>query len=152
MAKTRVPALGADGWFTEDGASGGPALIGSRCTTCGNVAFPAASFACRNPSCAGVEFERVELGRRGKVWSVTDARYQPPPPYVPPGDEHAPFAIAAVELAAEQLVVLGQVVPGVEAAELKVGAEVELVIDTLFSDDEHDYTVWKWAPVAEGAA
>jgi hypothetical protein len=33
-----------------------------------------------------------------------------------------------------------------------VGDEVELVIDTLYSDPEDgtDYLVWKWAPVGAG--
>ena len=58
-----------------------------------------------------------------------------------------PFAICAVELAAEQMVVMGQVVPGVDVDELTVGDEVELVLDTLYEDDEHEYMVWKWRPV-----
>jgi hypothetical protein len=29
-----------------------------------------------------------------------------------------------------------------------VGDEVELVLDTLYEDDEHEYVVWKWRPVA----
>ena len=44
---------------------------------------------------------------------------------------------------------LGQVVAGVGVDDLKVGDEVELVVDTLFEDDEHTYTVWKWAPAHE---
>ncbi len=146
MTKTRVPAVGAEGWFTEEGDDG-PALIGTRCTTCGNVTFPATTFFCRNPACSGTEFEAARLASTGKVWSATDARYQPPPPFVPPADEHEPFAIAAVELAGEQLVVLGQVVAGVPPDALPVGTPMRLVIDTLFEDDDHEYRVWKWAPV-----
>ena len=145
MAKTKVPALGAEGWFTDEG--GEPALIGSRCTACGTVAFPAATFACSNPACAGATFAAVQLSRTGTVWSATDARYQPPPPFVPTGDEHVPFAIAAVHLADEQLVVLGQVADGVGPEDLPVGTPMELVIDTLFEDDEHEYTIWKWKRV-----
>ena len=145
MAKTKVPALGAEGWFTDDGD--GPALIGSRCTACGAVAFPAATFACPNPACAGTTFEPARLSRTGTVWSATDARYQPPPPFVPPGDEHVPFAIAAVHLVDEQLVVLGQVADGVGPEDLPVGTPMELVIDTLFEDDEHEYTIFKWRVV-----
>jgi uncharacterized OB-fold protein len=63
-------------------------------------------------------------------------------------DPYVPFAIAAVELAAEQMVVMGQVVPGVDVDALAVGDEVELVLDTLYEDDEHEYVVWKWRPVA----
>ena len=68
------------------------------------------------------------------MWSYTDAQYQPPPPYIPPTDPFEPFALAAVELP-EGMVVLGQVADGYGVADLHVGAEVELVVETL-SDDE----------------
>lgn len=143
--RTRVPALGAEGWFTVDGDE--PTLLGQRCTTCGTYAFPKADFGCPNPSCSGVEFTEAPLSRRGTVWSYTDARYQPPAPYVVPADEHEPFCIAAVELAAEGLVVMGQVVAGVTVDDLSVGQEVELVVDVLFGDEDTDHLIWKWKPV-----
>jgi uncharacterized protein len=146
--KTTVPAV--EGWFTTDGER--PALIGARCDTCGTYLFPPpATTFCPNPACTGQELSRVELSTTGTIWSYTDARYQPPPPYVVPTDEHEPFAIAAVELAAEGLVVMGQLVPGVGVDELQVGDPVELVVDTLFEDDEHTYTVWKWAPAGSAS-
>jgi uncharacterized OB-fold protein len=144
--KTRVPAV--EGWFTTDGD--GPALLGSRCRTCGTYAFPRETFFCRNPRCDGSEFDEVPLSRRGKVWSYTDARYTPPPPYVA-ADPYVPFCIAAVELAEEKMVVMGQLVPEVTVDDLVVGAEVELVVDVLYEDDDHEYLVWKWRPVTAGS-
>ncbi len=145
---TRVPAM--EGWFTtgEDGAA--PALLGSRCAGCATFAFPAETKGCRNPDCASSSFELVELSRRGCIWSYTDARYQPPVPYVA-ADPYVPFCLAAVELAAEKLVVMGQVVGGVTVDDLAVGDEVELVVDTLYSEDGTDYLVWKWRPLAARA-
>ena len=140
-AKTRLPAI--EGWFTLDADH--PALLGSRCTTCGTFAFPKESFFCRNPVCQGGEFDEVPLSRTGTIWSYTDACYQPPKPYEA-ADPYVPFAIAAVELAADKLVVMGQVVAGVGVPELAVGTEVELVLDTLYEDDDHEYVVWKWRP------
>jgi uncharacterized protein len=140
--KTRLPAI--EGWFTLDDEA--PALLGSKCTSCGNFAFPKETFFCRNPECQGREFAETELSRTGTVWSYTNAGYQPPEPYRA-ADPYVPFAIAAVELAAEQMVVMGQVVPGVDVDALAVGAEVELVLDTLYEDDQHEYLVWKWRPV-----
>jgi uncharacterized OB-fold protein len=137
--KTRLPAV--EGWFTLDEKA--PALLGSRCTACGNFAFPRETYFCRNPECQGTEFAETELSRTGTVWSYTDARYQPPEPYRA-AEPYAPFALAAVELAAEQMVVMGQVIRGVGVEELHVGQEVELVLDTLYEDDEHEYVVWKW--------
>lgn len=145
-AKTRVPAV--EGWFTTDGDA--PALLGSRCRTCGTYAFPRQTFFCANPGCEGTEFDEVPLSRRGKVWSYTDARYTPPAPYVA-AEPYVPFCIAAVELAAEKMVVMGQVVPEVTVDDLSVGAEVELVVEVLYEDDDNEYLVWKWRPVAAGS-
>lgn len=142
--RNRTPALGAEGWFTTEPE---PALLGRRCRSCGTYAFPKADLGCPNPACTGAEFDDVTLSRHGTVWSYTDARYQPPAPYVVPGDEHQPFAIAAVHLAHEGLMVMGQVVAGVGVEDLRVGQEMELVIDVLFSDDDTDHLVWKWKPV-----
>jgi uncharacterized OB-fold protein len=144
-SKTRVPAV--EGWFTTDGDA--PALLGSRCRSCGTYAFPRETFFCRNPGCDGTEFDEVSLSRRGKVWSYTDARYTPPPPYVA-AEPYVPFCIAAVELAEEKMVVMGQVEPGVTVDDLTVGTEVELVVDVLYEDDDHEYLVWKWRPVTAG--
>ena len=38
--------------------------------------------------------------------------------------------------------------PGVDPATLELGMEMELVIDTLFEDEQADHVVWKWRPVA----
>jgi uncharacterized OB-fold protein len=142
--KTRTPALGAEGWFTTDTEE--PHLLGLRCTTCGTYVFPKADHGCPNPTCASNEFEEVQLSRTGTIWSYTDAQYQPPPPYVLPAAEHVPFCIAAVQLAHEGLVVMGAMVPGVTVDDLRVGQEVELVVDVLFADDETEHLVWKWKP------
>ena len=139
-AKTRVPAV--EGWFTVDAE---PQLLGSRCSSCGAYFFPRETRFCRNPECDGTELAEVPLSRRGTIWSFTDNRYEPPAPYVAP-EPFEPYAIAAVELRRERMVVLGQVARGVPVDELRAGREVELVIETLYEDDEHEYLVWKWRP------
>lgn len=150
MTTTSVSPV-IDGWFTS-GAE--PRLLASRCTRCTNVVFPpvssdagAAAFYCRNPACDGEQYDAVELSRRGTVWSYTDAQYQPPAPYVPATDPYEPFALAAVELP-EGLVILGQVAAGYGVADLAVGAEVELVVETLHSDETGERTIYRWKPVA----
>jgi hypothetical protein len=146
VSDRRVPAI--DGWFTIGDE---PTLLGNRCAACGTVFFPKASFFCRNPDCDGEEFEPATLSRHGRIWSFTDARYQPPPPYIAPAGDYQRFALAAVELEAEQMVVLGQVASGIDAADLSVGQPVELVVEDLYSDDDHDYVVYKWRPIGEPA-
>ena len=143
MPTTSVPAV--DGWFTTDAE---PHLVGTRCTTCGTVFFPRASGFCRNPDCRGREFEDVALSRTGKVWSYTDAQYQPPPPYIAATDPYEPFALAAVELADEQIVILGQVAKGFGVDDLKVGASVELVVEPLYEIDGVEHLMYRWKPVS----
>lgn len=141
---TSIPSTPVvEGWFTT---GDNPALLGSRCRSCGTVFFPKVDGFCRNPACHSTDFDQAELSRRGTVWSYTDAQYQPPPPYVPRTDPYEPFAIAAVELP-EGLVVLGQVADGYGVDDLYVGAEVELVVEPLYRDDAGDRTVWRWRPV-----
>lgn len=144
MTKTTVPAI--EGWFTTDPDR--PALLGTRCAACGTYFFPKETTFCRNPGCQSRDFEEVELSRTGTLWSFTNNCYQPPPPYVPPTDPFEPFAIGAVELAEEGIVVLGQMVAGTRVEELHAGQQVELVIDTLFEDDDAAYLGWKWKVVA----
>ncbi|WP_433328559.1 Zn-ribbon domain-containing OB-fold protein [Spirillospora sp. CA-294931] len=144
MPRERRPAVA--GWFTS--ADGAVRLVGTRCVSCGTPYFPRNDLACRNPGCTGPrdgsELEEHTLSPRGRVWSFTDSRYRPPPPYVSP-DPFVPFTIAAVELAAERMVVLGQVVPG--HPPLEVGMEVELTEATLYAEDDTDYTTWMWSPL-----
>lgn len=136
---TATPAI--DGWFTT---GSDPTLLGSRCTTCASVYFPPTSGWCRNPACAGQEFEETALSRRGTIWSYTDAQYQPPAPYAA-AEPFVPFAIAAVELP-EGLVVLGQVAQGYGVDDLRVGAEAELVVEPEHASEQ---LIWRWKPVVE---
>jgi uncharacterized OB-fold protein len=142
-SKTRAPAV--EGWFTMDADE--PRLLGTRCRACGTYHFPKESFSCRNPGCAGSEFEEVPLSSRGRLWSFTDNRYPPPPPY-PAGDPFEPYAIAAVELEREKMVVLGQVVAGVGTERLEIGMPMQLALEPLYEDDAAQYLVWKWRPAA----
>jgi hypothetical protein len=156
VAAARVPAI--DGWFTvpEAGSGEQPALIGTRCRDSGTYFFPPERVASRAPGFFDSALDEVRLSSRGRLWSYTDAGYRPPEPYVPVTDPHEPFCIAAVELEAEKIVVMGQVVAGVTVEDLRVGMEMELVVDTLYTETDDDgtdteYMVWKWRPVDGGS-
>jgi hypothetical protein len=142
--KKTLPAV--EGWFDLDAAA--PYLIGTRCKACSTYFFPKETTFCRNPGCESAEFEEVPLSRSGTLWSFTSNAYAPPAPYVSP-DPFVPYLVAAVELAAEKMVVLGQVVSGVSIGELRAGMKMELVLDTLFEDDDARHLVWKWKPAGK---
>jgi uncharacterized OB-fold protein len=134
-----------EGWFTTGDE---PALVGTRCRKCATVFFPRETAFCRNPRCDSTDLDETELSRRGRVWSYTDARYQPPPPYVPRTDPYEPFALVAVELEDEGLVVLGQVADGYGVDDLRIGTPVELVVEPL----DESSSIWRWKPVASEVA
>jgi uncharacterized OB-fold protein len=141
MSKTQVPAI--EGWFTTDAEA--PALVGRRGAETGSYYFPPTLAFSRNPTAPAEALEEVELSRRGRVWSWTTNHYQPPEPYVSP-DPFVPYTVVAVELVEEQMVVLGPLAPGADAADLAVGREVELTLSPLYEDDDHEYVVWSWRP------
>ena len=141
--KPLAPAI--EGWHT---LSPKPHLIGTQCKACGTYFFPRQSQYCKNPACDSTDFREVELSRTGQIWSYTNACYQPPEPFQAP-DPFVPFAIAAVELDEEKMVVLGQVVEGVAVEELTVGMPMELVLEPLHETDEDIKVTWKWRPLAE---
>jgi len=155
----RVPAV--EGWFTAPGlpvpdgvviaTDGGPRLVGSQCGGCGTYAFPPRSGPCPNPACDTDTLAAVALSPVGRVWSYTENHYAPPAPYVA-ADPFEPYALAAVELEAEGMVVLGQVARGVGAADLRVGMSMRLGIDVLFADEDGtEHLVWVWEPDGDGA-
>jgi uncharacterized protein len=138
-----APKAAIEGWYTLEAQ---PHLLGSRCRRCGTYYFPPLKSFCRNPECESGEFEEVRLSRTGRIWSYTNACYQPPAPYVSP-EPFVPFAIAAVELETERMIVLGQVVQGVEVAQLRIGMPMELVLEKLYTEGGEERVVWKWKPL-----
>lgn len=141
MTKAPVPAV--EGWFQIGDE---PSLLGLSCPGCGTYVFPPRAVACPNPDCGVTELDPVELSRHGTVWSYTVNHYAPPEPYVC-SEPFEPYAVAAVELEREKMVVLGQVAGDFDR--LAVGAPVRLVLDTLFVDDAGtDHVVWKWEVMA----
>ena len=146
MAHTRVPAI--EGWFTTDETS--PALIGVRGVDSGSYFWPPSLAVSANPAAPFEEREAVELSRVGTLWSWATNHYQPPEPFIPNGPDGTfePYTVCAVELDQEQMVVLGPLATGADPAALALGMEMELVLGPLFTDDEHEYVVWQWAPKA----
>ena len=123
-----------DGFFTESGSDGKPHLLGGHCPKCGAYFFPKQYSFCRNPKCQSPDLDDVELGTRGTLWSFTDNRYVPPPPY-PALDPFEPYGVAAVELTEERMVVLGQCRRGTDMNALRAGQEMELVVEDYFEKD-----------------
>ena len=125
----RVPvAEGIFTWPSED-----PQLIGSRCTACGIVTFPAQD-SC--PRCASTDMEERLLPRRGRLWAWTTQGFPPPaPPYKgPAADAFVPFGIGYVELTDE--VKVETRLTEADPDRLAQGMEMELVVVPFGTDDD----------------
>jgi len=137
---TQVPVV--DQLFTWSDESAN--LIGSRCFSCNTYFFPK-SVTCRNPNCKEKKVEEVLLSRRGKLYSYTIQEYQPPPPFRM--EPLVPFAVGMVELP-EGIRVLG-ILTGCELNDIKVGMDVEMVIEELYQNEQGaDVVTYKFKPVA----
>ncbi len=118
----------------------GPKLIGSKCKNCGSVSFPKIP-TCPNPDCTRKEVEEYLLGRGGKLWSYTIQLFQPPAPFKM--EPFKPFGVGIVELP-EGIRILGMLTT---TENLRIGMEVELVVDKLYEEEGNEYLTWKWKPV-----
>jgi uncharacterized OB-fold protein len=128
--------------------SDAPQLIGSRCTACQEVTFPA------QRSCAACTSDRTKdilLSRRGTLWTWTIQSFPPPsPPYIPIADEFVPFGVGYVELA-EGLRIESRLTEN-DAEKLKIGMEMELVIEKyLEADDGSERMTFAFRPILDSA-
>ena len=133
----------AEGVFTWP--SDEPRLVGSRCTSCGIVTFPAQG-SC--PRCASTAMAEQLLSRRGRLWAWTTQNFPPPsPPYAGAnGHEFVPYGVGYVELADEVKVEsrLTESDPG----RLRIGMEMELVVVPFRTDEDgNDVLTFAFQPV-----
>ena len=135
----------AEGLFTWP--SNDPRLIGSRCSNCGVVTFPAQN-SCA--ACSGTETENIELERRGKLWTFTLQCFLPNrPPYDGPEtpETFKPFGVGYVELP-DQTRVQARLKTE-DVTKLKVGMEMELVVEKYIERDGKDVVSYFFVPVDE---
>jgi LAO/AO transport system kinase len=123
----------------EVGVSGEPRLIGSKCTTCGEVFFP------RRPKgiCTNCQqtLADVSLGPDGVVYSFTTVMQRPPIYYQGP----VPYVLAWVELA--EGVRVEALLTGLPASGPSIGMPVHLAIETLHQEPDGEIvTAYKFAP------
>jgi uncharacterized protein len=139
----RIPII--EDWLSID--VNDPHIIGNRCSSCGEYYFPKA-WICRNPECGRRDLKDVSMSTAGKIWSFTLNYYEPPPPYVPVG-EFKPYAIVVAELLKEKLMVMGPLADGYEYEKLRIGMDVEMILEPLYHDAQgNEVIVWKWKPLA----
>ncbi len=137
----RIPVV--EGLFTE--TEKGPCLLGSRCASCGTPYFPRTAF-CHNPDCKEkTRVEEATFGGRGKLWSYAILHYPPPRP-AKYDEPFSPYALGWVDLE-DGLRVMGRISTN-DLQSLKVGMEVELILDKLAHDEEGNEIIsWQFRPL-----
>lgn len=116
----------------------GAHLIGSKCKNCGDVFFPKREV-CLN--CGKIDMEEIALSTRGKLDTYTIITQVPPGAMVT-----APFVSARILL--PEGVYVGALLADDDFQRLKVGMDVELVIDKLVEDKEgNEIIAYKFRPV-----
>jgi uncharacterized OB-fold protein len=126
-----------------------PALIGGRSSD-GQIVFPYRRY--RIVGGVREELERVELPRRGNLWTFTTQRFRPPsPPYAGDDDPETfqPFAVGYIELPGAVRVEAR--LTEADPEKLAIGEEMELRILPFGTDDEGNQIMfYAFAPVNEG--
>ena len=135
----RVPVV--EGLFTEEG--GAAQLLATRCASCGTVYFPKATI-CHDPKCTQSAIEEFTFGGKGTLWSYSIQDYPPPPPHKYDEPYHT-YALGVVDFPAG-VRLMGQMCVD-DFDDLKIGSEVEVVIEPLYHEDGAEYTSWKFKPL-----
>lgn len=133
MKRQKTPLR--EGLFTQD--VGGAALLASRCNICGQVFFPRRE---RCLDCPNQDMESVLLRGTCRLYTFTIVN-MPTEHYDPP------YAIGWVEFP-EGVRVFGQI-KGWEKQPLKIGMNMELVIDTLWEEEDKEIIGYKFGPLSE---
>ncbi|MEE9610710.1 MAG: Zn-ribbon domain-containing OB-fold protein [Desulfatiglandales bacterium] len=126
-----------EGLFMLPSKSGeGAYLLGSRCRECTQVSFPPRAVCSK---CFNDELDNIPLSTKGKLYTYSIVRYAPP-------GLTAPYAIGYIDL--PEGVRVFSILTGWDNESLKVGMDVELVIDK-FKEDEEGKTIltYKFKPV-----
>lgn len=127
---SKQPACLMEGFWSQAVGEGGPRLLGSRCTSCGEVYFPPKPKGwCVH--CQQYTLETVPLSAAGKLAAVTVVRQAPAG-----GFYHGPvpYAYGMVDLP-EGVRLISQIASG-NLDDIEVGGPVELVIRPLYTDQE----------------
>ncbi|MFF3850806.1 Zn-ribbon domain-containing OB-fold protein [Streptomyces sp. NPDC002328] len=143
---TRRPV--AEGLFTWPPGDSAPLrLIGSECTACGLVSFPAASDCVR---CASTESKERLLADRGTLWTYTTQDFRPPsPPYDGPA-AFEPYSVGYIELPGELLVEARLTEP--DPDRLRIGQEMRLtLVPCTVLDDGTEIMTFAFTPAEEPA-
>jgi uncharacterized OB-fold protein len=141
LSKKTIPIK--EGLWREPGGSIDEAhLVGSRCSSCGEICFPRKENGiCTH--CQSTKLEEIPLSTTGKIFSYTVVMQRPPVYY----QGEVPYALGFVEL--PEGVRVETLFTGCDVDDLRVGLEVEMVLDRLSEDEDgNEVVTYKFRPAA----
>jgi len=110
-------------------------LVGNKCPQCGAAFFPKAEFCTQ---CLNKELEEMPLSKRGTLYSYTITR-------VPVGRHPIPHAIGMITLPEKVRITVPLIM---SEKDFKIGEEMEMVISTLWTEEDHDVIGYKFKAVS----
>jgi len=112
----------------------GISLVAYKCTSCGKVAFPKTDYCL---TCSNKEMKEIELSRTGKLYSYTITHY-------PVSKFKPPHAMGLIDIP-EGVRIYSPLV--IDDRGFKIGSEMEMVIDTLWTEDDKEVIGYKYRRV-----
>jgi len=109
-------------------------LIGNKCPACGQTYFPSKLFCLE---CFNENLESVRIGARGSLYSYTVA-------YMPSAHSIPPYAAGWIDL--DEGIRVFAPIEVAEGQTVKIGMEMELVIDELWREGETCFTCYRYRP------
>ena len=131
--KNKVPIR--EGIFRED--NGGGRLLANQCASCGQIFFPKVDF-CFN--CLSKEMKEFVLGTRGKLYSYTIGR-------LPTARFPAPYFVGMVDMPDGVRIFAPLKIK--EGQKVKIGMDMEVVIEELWEEEDEQVIGYKFKPVRE---
>ncbi len=122
-----------EGLFSTD--ANNPFLVANRCKACGRFFFPARPFCF---DCFEREMIECQIGKRGTLYSFTTC-------HMPSSHFQPPYTAGWIDLA-EGIRIFAPITNG-HSDDLRVGMEMELVIDEIYREGNSSIVGYKYRPI-----
>ena len=133
-----------EGLWSEIGTQDGkPHLLGHKCKSCGEQFFPKKDNGICT-YCHSTDLEEILLDTKGKVQTFSVVMLRPPGGYY---RGEVPYALGYVQLT--DGVQVETLFTGCDPEEIRVGLEVEMILEKLHEDEEgNEVITYKFRPTA----
>ncbi|MCJ7832802.1 MAG: Zn-ribbon domain-containing OB-fold protein [Deltaproteobacteria bacterium] len=129
-------------WSETASSDGKPRLLGHQCSKCGEVFFPKKDNGICT-YCHSTKLKELPLSPKGKIHTFSVVMLRPPGGYY---RGEVPYALGYVGL--EEGVLVETLFTGCDSEKIRVGMEVELVLEKLHDDEGgNEVITYKFRPI-----